>query len=374
MSELASLVLEDGAVFGGRLLVEGAPVCGEVVFNTAMTGYQEILTDPSYCNQLITLTVSHVGNVGVNPEDEEAGRIWARGMLINRLSPSVSNHRARGDLAGYFKKHGVTALVDVDTRALTRHLRQHGALRGCISTLPVREAQALAKACPSLVGADLACVVSTAKPYTRGPEDADCHLAVMDYGVKQQILNYLLKSNTKLTIFPAKTPFAEVMSIQPDGFVLSNGPGDPAACTYAVAFIKKVLATSLPVLGICLGFQLLALAMGAKTIKMKFGHHGANHPVQEIATQKVFISSQNHGFAVDEDSLPQDVVVTHRSLFDNTIQGFSHQQRPLFGLQGHPEASPGPQDLVPLFDDFIQAVASTKNIKAPITPSTACAS
>ena len=379
MRKSAILVLADGSVFRGTSIgVDGQSV-GEVVFNTAMTGYQEILTDPSYCKQLVTLTYPHIGNVGVNADDEESSRVHAAGLVVRDLPILASNWRSRESLDAYLVRSGVTATADIDTRRLTRILREKGAQNGCIQAGDgIDKAAALdaAKAFPGLQGMDLAQEVTTPEPYrwTQGVwrlnTDASAapdipppaaggpvrHVVAYDYGVKRNILRLLVQRGCQVTVVPARMSAAEVLALRPDGVFLSNGPGDPEPCEYAITAIRSLLETGIPLFGICLGHQLLALACGARTLKMKFGHHGANHPVQELATGQVMISSQNHGFAVDEDSLPESVRATHRSLFDGSLQGIHHRERPAFGFQGHPEASPGPHDVGPLFDHFIDSM------------------
>ena len=372
MRKSALLVLADGSVFRGASIGADGRTVGEVVFNTAMTGYQEILTDPSYCRQIVTLTYPHIGNVGANPEDEESAGVVAAGLVIRDLPLVASNFRSVEALDVYLARHGVVAIADIDTRRLTRILREKGAQSGCIvAGDDIDEAAALSVAqdFAGLQGMDLAKEVSTARAYawTQGvwqlegglPEpaaggDAEFHVVAYDYGVKRNILRMLAGRGCRLTVVPAQTPAAEVLAMQPDGVFLSNGPGDPEPCDYAIAAIREILATDIPLFGICLGHQLLALACGAQTVKMKFGHHGANHPVQDLHSGTVMISSQNHGFAVDEDSLPETLHATHRSLFDGSLQGIRRSDKPAFGFQGHPEASPGPQDVAPLFDRFIE--------------------
>jgi len=375
----AILVLADGSVFRGTSIgVDGQSV-GEVVFNTAMTGYQEILTDPSYCKQLVTLTYPHIGNVGVNADDEESSRVHAAGLVVRDLPILASNWRSRESLDAYLVRSGVTAIADIDTRRLTRILREKGAQNGCIQAGDgIDEAAALdaAKAFPGLQGMDLAQEVTTPEPYrwtqgvwrlntdTSAAPDISSpasggpvrYVVAYDYGVKRNILRLLVQRGCQVTVVPARMSAAEVLALRPDGVFLSNGPGDPEPCEYAITAIRSLLETGIPLFGICLGHQLLALACGARTLKMKFGHHGANHPVQELATGQVMISSQNHGFAVDEDSLPESVRATHYSLFDGSLQGIHHRERPAFGFQGHPEASPGPHDVGPLFDHFIDSM------------------
>ena len=376
MSEYTSalLALEDGTVLRGHSVGATGQSAGEVVFNTAMTGYQEILTDPSYCRQIVTLTYPHIGNVGVNPQDEEADGVHASGLVVRDVPPRMSSFRARQDLRGYLRERAVVALAGVDTRQLTRILRERGAQRGCLMAgegLDETHALAAARAFPGLQGMDLAREVSTREPYEwRGgvwrltPEggafadvrdDALPHRVVAyDYGIKRNILRLLTARGCRVRVVPAQTPADEVLALAPDGVFLANGPGDPQPCDYAVAAIREVIARGVPTFGICLGHQLLGLASGARTLKMKFGHHGANHPVQELDTGRVLISSQNHGFAVDESTLPANVRATHRSLFDGSLQGLAWTDRPVFGFQGHPEASPGPHDIAHLFDRFVE--------------------
>jgi carbamoyl-phosphate synthase small subunit len=343
----------------------GAAV-GEVVFNTAMTGYQEILTDPSYCRQIVTLTYPHIGNTGVNRTDEESQRVFAAGLVIRDLPARVSSWRAEQTLPEYLRARGVVALADIDTRKLTRILREKGAQNGCLMAGHVdeREALAQARAFPGLAGMDLAKVVTTAKAYPwteggwrrEGARDAGCppfRVAAYDYGVKRNILRMLVDRGCAVTVYPALAPASEILGARPDGVFLSNGPGDPEPCTYAIEAIREILGTEVPVFGICLGHQLLGLASGAKTLKMKFGHHGANHPVKDLDTGEVVITSQNHGFAVDPTTLPPNLRPTHVSLFDGSLQGLARTDRPAFCFQGHPEASPGPHDIGYLFDRFV---------------------
>ena len=369
----AILVLEDGSVFRGQSIGADGQTVGEVVFNTAMTGYQEILTDPSYARQIVTLTYPHIGNVGVNHEDEESSHVHAAGLVIRDLPLVVSNFRAEQRLDDYLVEQGIVAISEIDTRRLTRLLREKGAQNGCIMAgEDVSEERALeaARAFPGLKGMDLAKEVTTGFPYEwaqgtwtlegglpEAPhpveEKLPLHVVAWDYGIKRNILRMLVDRGCRITVVPAETPASEVLAMQPDGVFLSNGPGDPEPCTYAIEAIREVLAAGVPTFGICLGHQLLGLASGAKTVKMKFGHHGANHPVQDLASGRVMISSQNHGFAVDEDSLPGNLEATHKSLFDGSLQGIHRTDCPAFGFQGHPEASPGPHDVAPVFDHFI---------------------
>lgn len=374
MTQPALLVLEDGTVFRGTAIgAEGLSV-GEVVFNTSMTGYQEILTDPSYAEQIVTLTYPHIGNYGTNSEDEERETIWAKGLVIRDLPLVASNFRSEQDLSSYLKARNIVGIADIDTRKLTRILRDKGAQNGCIVAGDIDEAKALAAAkdFPGLKGMDLAKVVTckenfewTETSWQLGQgyqqlEDEKFHVVAYDYGVKRNILRMLVDRGCRLTVVPAETSADEVLALNPDGIFLSNGPGDPEPCTYAITAIKQFLETDTPIFGICLGHQLLALASGAKTAKMKFGHHGGNHPVQDLATGKVMITAQNHGFAADEDSLPANLKATHKSLFDGTLQGIHRTDKPAFSFQGHPEASPGPHDAAPLFDHFIELMQARK--------------
>jgi len=377
----ALLVLEDGSVFTGISIGAEGLSTGEVVFNTAMTGYQEILTDPSYARQIITLTYPHIGNTGTNPEDDESGEVWAAGLVIRNLPLLTSNFRSQQDLDQWLKARKVVAIAEIDTRRLTRILRDKGAQNGCLYAGPelladmeAAKARALAAArgFPGLVGMDLAKVVSCNKPYewkegswTLGaghstPAAGKHHVVAYDFGVKRNILRMLVDRGCRVTVVPAQTSAADVFALKPDGVFLSNGPGDPQPCDYAIAAIRTFLETDMPVFGICLGHQLLGLASGASTAKMQLGHHGANHPVQEIGTGKVFITSQNHGFAVNEATLPANLKATHKSLFDGSLQGIHRTDRPAFGFQGHPEASPGPHDIAPVFDHFIELIETHK--------------
>jgi carbamoyl-phosphate synthase small subunit len=365
----AILVLEDGSVFRGTAIGADGYSVGEVVFNTAMSGYQEILTDPSYLRQLVTLTYPHIGNVGVNPQDEESDRVQAAGLIIRDLPLLASNFRLCESLDAYLRRQGVVGIADIDTRRLTRLLREKGAQSGCLMAgSGIDEAAALdeARAFPGLKGMDLAQHASTTTPYewTEGvwsldhghrhvTGDQPYHVVAYDYGVKRNILRMLAARGCRVTVVPARTPATEVLARRPTGVFLSNGPGDPEPCGYAINAIRELLTTGIPIFGICLGHQLLGLASGAHTVKMKFGHHGANHPVQDLATGRVMISSQNHGFAVEESSLSDDLEPTHRSLFDGSLQGIRRRDCPAFSFQGHPEASPGPHDVAPLFDHFI---------------------
>jgi carbamoyl-phosphate synthase small subunit len=363
----ALLALADGTLFHGQGI--GAPgiATGEVVFNTAMTGYQEILTDPSYCRQIVTLTYPHIGNTGVNAQDAESDRVHASGLVIRDLPILASSWRSETDLSDYLRQQQVVAIAGIDTRKLTRILRERGAQNGCLMTgrTDVDEALAQAREFPGLAGMDLAKVVSCTAPYQWDETEwsmskgygsqvaARYHVVAFDYGVKRNILRKLASRACRLSVLPAQAGAREVLALKPDGVFLSNGPGDPEPCDYAIRAIRELLDANLPIFGICLGHQLLGLASGARTIKMKFGHHGANHPVQDLDTGRVVITSQNHGFAVDADTLPGNCRVTHRSLFDGTLQGFTRTDRPAFCFQGHPEASPGPHDVDYLFDRFI---------------------
>ncbi|HEX7339797.1 MAG TPA: glutamine-hydrolyzing carbamoyl-phosphate synthase small subunit [Rhodanobacteraceae bacterium] len=363
----ALLVLEDGSVFRGGAVGAHGDTVGEVVFNTAMSGYQEILTDPSYSRQIVTLTYPHIGNTGCNAEDVESGHVQAAGLIVRDVPRLASNYRSVESLPDYLKRHNIVAIAGIDTRRLTRILRDKGAQRGCImagENIDVETALAKARAFPGLDGMDLAKVVTTDKAYdwTEGSFDLDKQafnvpakrfkVAVIDYGIKRNILRLAAEAGCDLHVMPARTTAAEVLALKPDGVLLSNGPGDPAACDYAIKAARELLDAKIPLFGICLGHQLMALALGAKTIKMKFGHHGANHPVKDLATGRVYITSQNHGFAVDADTLPANVRPTHRSLFDGSLQGFELTDRPAFCFQGHPEASPGPHDIQYLFQHF----------------------
>ncbi|WP_295385586.1 glutamine-hydrolyzing carbamoyl-phosphate synthase small subunit [uncultured Thiodictyon sp.] len=380
MKKPAVLVLEDGSVFRGTSIGADGSSVGEVVFNTAMSGYQEILTDPSYLRQLVTLTYPHIGNTGVNPEDEESPGVQAAGLIIRDLPILPSNFRMCERLDAYLLRQGVVGIAGIDTRRLTRILREKGAQSGCLMAGEgVDEAAALtaARAFPGLKGMDLAQHVSTTEPYVwtqgvwslahghRDPEgEPPYHVVAYDYGIKRNILRMLVARGCRVTVVPARTPADAVLAQQPDGVFLSNGPGDPEPCDYAIAAIRELLATGIPVFGICLGHQLLGLASGARTVKMKFGHHGANHPVQDLRTGQVMISSQNHGFAVDESSLPDCLEATHRSLFDGSLQGIQRRDCPAFSFQGHPEASPGPHDVAPVFDHFIALMQKDKIVSA----------
>ena len=375
MSSPAILALEDGSIFKGLAIGAAGISVGEVVFNTAMSGYQEILTDPSYARQIVTLTYPHIGNTGTNPEDEESTGIWAAGLVIRDLPLTASNYRNQQGLQDYLEQRGIVAIADIDTRRLTRILRDKGALNGCLmagETIDEVRALAEARGFAGLKGMDLAREVSVAKRYSwdegswvfgvghsqRPAADMPWHVVAYDYGVKRNILRMLVDRGCRLTVVPAQTPAAEVLALKPDGVFLSNGPGDPEPCDYAVEAIRAILETDIPVFGICLGHQLLGLASGATTMKMKFGHHGANHPVQNLDDGTVLITSQNHGFAVDESSLPAHLRVTHKSLFDGSLQGIARTDKDAFSFQGHPEASPGPHDAAPLFDHFIELIAA----------------
>ncbi len=377
MINSAVLALEDGSIFRGKAIGAHGISSGEVVFNTSMTGYQEILTDPSYARQIITLTYPHIGNTGTNPEDNESGnsgsgKVWASGLVIRNLPMLASNWRNEQTLDDFLKSRNVVAIAEIDTRRLTRLLRDKGPLNGCLLTgealarMGEEKAIAEARKFPGLKGMDLAKEVSVAKSYEwreglwdlvaghcEKPMTNPFHVVAYDFGIKTNILRHLAERNCRVTVVPAQTSASDVLALNPDGVFLSNGPGDPEPCTYAIAAIREFLNKDMPVFGICLGHQLLALACGAKTIKMKLGHHGANHPVQRIADGVVAITSQNHGFAVDEATLPVNLKATHRSLFDGSLQGIERTDKPAFGFQGHPEAGPGPHDITSLFDRFI---------------------
>ena len=369
----ALLALADGTVFQGHSIGAAGYTVGEVVFNTALTGYQEILTDPSYCRQIVTLTYPHIGSYGVNEEDVEAAKVHAAGLVIKDLPLRMSNFRATLTLDAYLRREGTLAIAGIDTRRLTRVLRSKGAQNGCISTFEAgtvltdadrAQAVARAQAAASMNGLDLASVVSVAEPYSWTETEwqlgsgygqrveARLHVVAYDFGIKRNILRMLASRGCRVTVVPATTPAAAVLALQPDGIFLSNGPGDPQACDYAIAATRTLIDSGIPVFGICLGFQIMALASGAKTFKMKFGHHGANHPVKDLESGRVSITSQNHGFAVDETSLPANLRPTHVSLFDGTLQGLAWTDKPAFCFQGHPEASPGPHDIATLFDRF----------------------
>jgi carbamoyl-phosphate synthase small subunit len=366
MNQPAILVLADGTIYEGISVGTAGDCIGELVFNTSLTGYQEMLTDPSYIRQIITLTTAHVGNTGCNQEDMESNKIWASGLVIRNASITHSNYRAEQSLQDWLKKNGVVAIAGIDTRDLTLRLRENGALGACISTDVDNPEAVLAKAksFSGLQGVDLALEVSrkTIERWHNGQgewgknsQPQQLHIVAYDFGVKHTILRILYDKGCHITLVPAKTSATEVLAMNPNGIFLSNGPGDPQACDYAIRATQEFLAHNIPVFGICLGFQILALACGGLTKKMKFGHHGANHPVIETEGKKrVFITSQNHGFAVDEESLPDSLAITHRSLFDNTLQGVRHKEKPALGFQGHPEASPGPHDIEIIFNEFIQ--------------------
>lgn len=376
MSKPAILALEDGTLFRGISIGADGQSVGEVVFNTALTGYQEILTDPSYARQMVTLTYPHIGNTGVNEEDDESGQIWAAGLIIRDLPLLASSWRKQTSLDQYLRDNNIVGIADIDTRRLTRILREKGAQNGCLmagDAIDEAAAIAAAKSFGGLNGLDLAKEVTVKEAYRweegswewgvghkPAPAERPFKVVAYDYGVKRNILRMLVDRGCDLTVVPAKTPASEVLAMNPDGVFLSNGPGDPAPCDYAISAIKTLLETDIPVFGICLGHQLLALASGARTIKMKFGHHGANHPVQNMDDKTVLITSQNHGFAVDEDTLPANLRATHRSLFDGSLQGIHRTDKPAFSFQGHPEASPGPHDASPLFDHFIELMQARK--------------
>jgi len=376
----AILALEDGTVFYGNAIGAIGETVGEVVFNTSMTGYQEILTDPSYMEQIVTLTYPHIGNVGTNSGDEESDKIMARGLVIRDLPRLMSSWRGEMSLSDYLLKHNIVAISDIDTRKLTRILRDKGAQNGAIVAIEGSKADidkdaaiASAKGFPGLKGMDLAKVVTTESAYewtegswslqtnaTEKKTDLPHHVVAYDYGVKKNILRMLADRGCKVTVVPAETKASDVLAMNPDGIFLSNGPGDPEPCDYAIEAITEVVETGKPIFGICLGHQLLSLASGAKTVKMKFGHHGGNHPVSDLDTKTVMITSQNHGFAVDEASLPDNLKATHKSLFDGSLQGVHRTDKPAFSFQGHPEASPGPHDVAPLFDHFIDLIEQQK--------------
>jgi carbamoyl-phosphate synthase small subunit len=369
LSTPAILALEDGSLFYGTAIGAEGETSGEVVFNTAMTGYQEILTDPSYSRQIVTLTYPHIGNTGVNEEDIESDRVQAAGLVIRDLPLMVSSWRSKGSLKDYLQRNNIVGIADIDTRRLTRILRDKGSQNGAVVAgegVTAERALELANAFPGLKGMDLAKEVTSAKTWTWSQSEWSIEngygertesrfkVVAWDYGVKLNILRMLAGRNCDITVVPAQTPASEVLAMKPDGIFLSNGPGDPEPCDYAIKAIREVLETDIPVFGICLGHQLLALASGAKSVKMGHGHHGANHPVQDLADGTVMITSQNHGFAVDEDSLPDNLVATHKSLFDGSLQGIRRTDKPAYSFQGHPEASPGPHDVAPLFDEFIR--------------------
>ena len=376
MAERAVLILEDGTLFSGRSVGSRGESVGEVVFNTAMTGYQEILTDPSYARQFVTLTCLHIGNVGVNADDDESRRVYAAGLVIRDLPLTLSNFRAEESLPVFLCRQGIVAISDIDTRKLTRLLRDRGAMNGCLQAGMIDPETGLekARAFPGLKGMDLAREVTTKTPYAwhegvwrlaggKGLAPATrCRVVAYDFGIKHNILRLLREHGCEIQVVPAETTGAEVLALRPDGVFLSNGPGDPAPCGYAIQAIREILAASIPIFGICLGHQLLALAAGARTLKMKFGHHGANHPVMDLASGQVLITSQNHGFAVDPNGLPDTVRVTHRSLFDGSIQGIELLNAPAFSFQGHPEASPGPHDIQALFERFVVQMTSPEQL------------
>ena len=371
----ALLILEDGSLFRGASVGASGFAVGEVVFNTAMSGYQEILTDPSYARQIVTLTTSHVGNTGVNPEDNESQRVWAEALVVRDVPATHESWRAAESLPAFLARRGVVAIADIDTRRLTRLIREKGALAGCVATgdADPEEALARARAFPGLAGMDLAQVVSRddVSAWDEGvwslesghsrPAAKDLHVVACDFGVKRNILRMLVERGCRVTVVPARTTSEEILALAPDGVFLSNGPGDPDPCDYAIAAIDELLGTGIPIFGICLGHQLLSLASGARTVKMPHGHHGANHPVKDLADGRVIITSQNHGFAVDGDSLPKHLKLTHVSLFDGTVQGASRTDVPAFGFQGHPEASPGPRDCGYLFDRFVAQMRCAKD-------------
>lgn len=377
MRKSALLALEDGSVFKGESIGADGCVQGEVVFNTSITGYQEVLTDPSYCRQIVTLTYPHIGNVGTNSGDEEASRIHASGLVVRDCPRTASNWRNQNSLERYLSEAGLVAIADIDTRRLTRLLREKGALNGCLmagDSVDAEQAVRLAREFPGLKGMDLARVVSTDTPYTwdesvwelttnrfEPARELRYHVVAYDYGVKRNILRMLVERGCRLTVVPAQMSAQETLALQPDGIFLSNGPGDPEPCDYAINAIRHLLDSGLPIFGICLGHQLLGLASGARTVKMKFGHHGGNHPVLDLSSGRVMISSQNHGFAVDEATLPPNLRPTHRSLFDGSLQGIARTDRPAFSFQGHPEASPGPHDVAPLFDHFIALMEARRS-------------
>ena len=364
----AILTLEDGTTFSGKSIGVTAYSVGEVVFNTAMTGYQEIITDPSYHKQIVTLTYPHIGNTGTNDEDNESNNSFCSGLVIRESSPISSNWRNKYSLEEFLKKNNVVGISDIDTRKLTNHLRTFGSMNACLSANGLSNDEALteAKSFSGLAGMDLAKEVTTQIPYEfkqiRQSINNQYHIVAMDFGVKTNILNLLSDNGCKITVVPAQSSFDEVMSYDPDGVFLSNGPGDPEPCDYAITCIEEMLALNIPVFGICLGHQLLALASGAKTEKMKFGHHGANHPVIDTKSGVVYITSQNHGFTVNENTVPNRVTITHKSLFDQSIQGIELKDKNAFSFQGHPEASPGPHDIQPLFEKFIRNIENAKKI------------
>lgn len=377
LTDNALLALEDGSLFHGTSIGIDGESIGEVVFNTSITGYQEILTDPSYYKQIVTLTHPHIGNVGTNSEDEESAKAFVSGLIIRDLPLAMSNWRASETLSDYLIRHNIVAIAGIDTRQLTRHLRQHGAMKACIvagDNIDTSKSIETAKSFDGLVGMDLAKEVSTTSAYNwadgtwsledgikPSPGKKEWRVIAYDFGMKRNILRILADLGCEVSVVPAQTPASDVLAEKPDGVFLSNGPGDPDPCDYAIKAIQEIINTGMPVFGICLGHQLLSLALGAKTSKMKFGHHGANHPVQSLEGGQVMITSQNHGFAVDEKTLPRDLIATHRSLFDGSLQGVHHKNYPVFGFQGHPEASPGPHDLKPLFNHFIELMQEHKS-------------
>ncbi|MCR4554295.1 MAG: glutamine-hydrolyzing carbamoyl-phosphate synthase small subunit [Succinivibrionaceae bacterium] len=380
MAHSALLVLEDGTVFKGISIGADGCTVGEVVFNTSMTGYQEILTDPSYTKQIVTLTYPHIGNYGINKEDQESSKIHLQALVIRNYTMIESNFRSEESLSDYLNRHNVLGIANIDTRKLTRILRTKGSMAGCImagAELDEQEALNQAKGFAGLKGMDLAKDVTTDRPYewkigtwslgqgyaSPEAEDLKYNVVAYDFGVKQNILRILTQMGCRLTVVPATTPAKDVLALNPDGVFLSNGPGDPEPCEYAINAIREIVDQGIPTFGICLGHQLLGLASGAKTIKMKFGHHGANHPVKDVKTSRVMITSQNHGFAIDENSLPDNIRVTHVSLFDGSVQGIERTDRPAFSFQGHPEASPGPHDVTPLFEHFIELIKARKESK-----------
>jgi len=380
LAHSALLVLEDGTVFKGISIGADGCTVGEVVFNTSMTGYQEILTDPSYTKQIVTLTYPHIGNYGINKEDQESSKIHLQALVIRNYTMIESNFRSEESLSDYLNRHNVLGIANIDTRKLTRILRTKGSMAGCImagAELDEQEALNQAKGFAGLKGMDLAKEVTTDRPYewkigtwslghgyaSPEAEDLKYNVVAYDFGVKQNILRILTQMGCRLTVVPATTPAKDVLALNPDGVFLSNGPGDPEPCEYAIKAIREIVDQGIPTFGICLGHQLLGLASGAKTIKMKFGHHGANHPVKDVKTNRVMITSQNHGFAIDENSLPDNIRVTHVSLFDGSVQGIERTDRPAFSFQGHPEASPGPHDVTPLFEHFIELIKARKESK-----------
>ncbi len=368
----ALLILKDGTRFHGTSIGANTSSVGEVVFNTSITGYQEILTDPSYAEQIVTLTYPHIGNTGTNNEDYESNLPYCKGLIVHSVSPLSSNFRNQKDLVAFLKEHNIPAITDLDTRKLTRHIRNNGAQPGLILIGKDQDNTSMLDSFPGLSGMDLAKVVSTKKQYAfnegewslgeghKHISETQFKVVAYDFGIKKNILRMLASRGADLIVVPAETDFKEVLKLNPDGIFLSNGPGDPEPCEYAIKNIKEFLKQSIPIFGICLGHQLLSLALGAKTKKMKFGHHGANHPVQDLNSKKVFITSQNHGFTVDESSLNDNIVVTHKSLFDQTIQGIESKNKLAFSFQGHPEASPGPTEMAYLFDQFFSNMQAHK--------------